>query len=96
MALMFRNISTDPDRHGIGGAYEPRRDWFYQNVRLMHALTDKGYDVNYVWGLNMHGQRMGGPMLPEMMRWLWRDHPVSTDVKDAVERSFNEPKRKQP
>jgi hypothetical protein len=24
-----------------------------------------------------------------MMRWLWRDHPVSTDVKDTVERSFN-------
>jgi len=25
------------------------------------------------------------------MRWLWRDHPVSTDVNDNVERSFNEP-----
>ena len=25
-----------------------------------------------------------------MMRWLWRDHPVSTDVKDMVERSFND------
>jgi hypothetical protein len=24
-----------------------------------------------------------------MMRWLWRDHAVSTDVKDMVERSFN-------
>jgi hypothetical protein len=24
---------------------------------------------------------------------LWRDHPVSTDVNDAVERSFNAPKR---
>ena len=36
---------------------------------------------------------MGGPILPEMMRWLWRDHPVSTDVNDAVERSFNAPKK---
>jgi enterochelin esterase family protein len=71
-----------------------RRDWFYQNVRLMQALTDKGYDVNYTWGINTHGQRMGAPILPEMMRWLWRDHPVSTDVDDAVERSFNEPKKK--
>ena len=32
---------------------------------------------------------MGEPILPEMMRWLWRDHPVSTDVNDAVERSFH-------
>ena len=23
-----------------------------------------------------------------MMRWLWRDHPVSTDVKDQVERGY--------
>jgi len=43
--------------------------------------------------MNTHGQRMGGPILPEMMRWLWRDHPVSTDVNDAVERSFNGPKK---
>src|SRR5712692_3557762 len=56
------------------------------------TLTDKGYDVNYTWGINTHGQRMGGPILPEMMRWLWRDHPVSTDVNHAVERSFNEKK----
>jgi len=81
---------------GRGGTYDPRRDWFHQNVRLMEALTEKGYDVNYTWGLNTHGQRMGGPMLPEMMRWLWRDHPVSTDVNDAVERGFNEPRRRTP
>jgi hypothetical protein len=78
---------------GRGGAYDQRRDWFYQNVRLMQALTDKGYDVNYTWGINTHGQRMGGPILQEMMRWLWRDHQVSTDVNDPVERSFNAPKK---
>ena len=27
------------------------RDWFFQNVRLMQALTEKGYDVNYTWGI---------------------------------------------
>ncbi len=77
---------------GRGGGYDQRRDWFFQNVRLMQALTDKGYDVNYTWGMNTHGQRMGGPILPEMMRWLWRDHPVSTSPDDTIERSFNEPK----
>ena len=83
------------DNRGVGRAgYDQRRDWFYQNVTLMRALTEKGYDVNYAWGLNTHGQRMGGPMLPEMMRWLWRDQPVSTDPNDAVERGFNEPRKK--
>ena len=69
------------------GTYDQTRDWFYQNVRLMEALTKKGYDVNYTWGMNRHGQAMGGAILPEMMRWLWRDQPVSTDPRDMVERA---------
>lgn len=69
----------------------PDRDWFFQNVRLMEALSEKGYEVNYAWGMNRHGQAMGGAILPEMMRWLWRDQPVSTDPQDATERSFREP-----
>src|SRR5688572_20588428 len=73
------------------GSYDQTRDWFYQNVRLMEALSKKGYDVNYSWGMNRHGQAMGGAILPEMMRWLWRDHPVSTDPRDLVERSLRGP-----
>ena len=60
----------------------------------MKALTEKGYDVNYSWGMNRHGQKMGGAILPEMMRWLWRDQPVSVDPKDMTERSFREPAAK--
>jgi enterochelin esterase family protein len=71
--------------------YDQRLDWFYQNVRLMKALTEKGYDVNYTWGMNLHGQKFGGAILPDMMRWLWRDGPVSTDPNDKVERGFREP-----
>ena len=71
-----------------GGAYDPNRDWFLQNVRLMQALTKKGYDVNYSWGMGVHSHNMGGAMLPEMMRWLWRDQPVSLDPLDTSERSF--------
>jgi enterochelin esterase family protein len=73
------------------GAYDPNRDWFLQNVRMVEALTEKGYDVNYVWGIGLHGQKQGGAIFPEMMRWLWRDHGVSTDVNDRIERSFNGP-----
>jgi enterochelin esterase family protein len=85
------------DHRGIGreGKYDETRDWFLQNVRLMRALTEKGYDLNYTWGMNRHGQKMGGPIMPEMMRWLWRDHAVSVDPGDMVERSFNEPVKKQ-
>jgi enterochelin esterase family protein len=71
----------------------PNGDWFYQNVRLMKALTAKGYEVNYAWGIGNHGQKQGGAIFPEMMCWLWRDQPVSTDPNDAVERSFRHPKK---
>jgi len=77
-----------------GGDYDPNRDWFYQNVRLVKALTEKGYDVNYVWGIGLHGSKQGGAILPDMMRWLWRDHAVSVDVRDTVERSFHRPAMK--
>jgi enterochelin esterase-like enzyme len=77
------------DNRGQGrGGYDEKRDWFYQNVRLMKALTQKGYDVNYAWGMNLHGQKFGGAIMPEMMRWLWRDAPVSTDAYDMTERGF--------
>ncbi|MDP9172088.1 MAG: alpha/beta hydrolase-fold protein, partial [Acidobacteriota bacterium] len=66
------------DNRGIGrgGVYDEKRDWFFQNVRLMKALTQKGYDVNYAWCINLHGQIYGGAIMPDMMRWLWRDGPV--------------------
>jgi enterochelin esterase family protein len=77
-----------------GGEYDATWDWFLQNVRLVEALLNKGYDVNYTWSIGKHGARQGGPLVPEMMRWLWRDQAVSTDPKDMVERSFREPVRK--
>jgi len=42
----------------------PNGDWFYQNVRLMKALTNKGYEVNYTWGIGNHGQKQGGAIFP--------------------------------
>jgi enterochelin esterase family protein len=85
------------DNRGVprdGGPYDPLRDWFLQNVRLKDAFLEKGYDLNYQWGIGRHSQKHGGSILPDMLRWLWRDHPASTDPQDAVERSFQGAPRK--
>lgn len=84
------------DNRGVGrdGKYNEKRDWFAQNVKLMQALQEKGYDMTYTFGIGRHSQKMSGAVLPEAMRWLWRDHAVSTDPNDQVERSFNEPRKK--
>src|SRR5580658_8711379 len=34
-----------------GEPYNESRDWFLQNVRMMQALTTRGYDLNYAWGI---------------------------------------------
>ena len=83
------------DNRGIrDNKYDETRDWFLQNVRLMRALSEKNYDLNYTWGIGRHGQKQAGAIMPDMLRWLWRDHPVSTDPNDQRERSFNEPVKK--
>lgn len=91
LRLFFQDGRNDNRGTRRGGDYDPRRDWFLQNVRLVEALTKKGYDLNYAWGIGLHGQKQGGAIFPDMMRWIWRDHPVSVDVNDKVERSFNRP-----
>jgi enterochelin esterase-like enzyme len=71
------------------GSYDPKRDWFLQNVRMQQALEEKGYDIAYTWGVNLHGQKFGGVAMPEMMRWLWRDcTPVITDPRDLSSRGY--------
>jgi hypothetical protein len=91
LRLFFQDGRNDNRGVRRGGEYDPRRDWFLQNVRLVEALTKKGYDVNFVWGIGLHGQKQGGAILPDMMRWLWRDHPLSVDVKDQTARAFHRP-----
>ncbi|MBI1353926.1 MAG: esterase family protein [Acidobacteria bacterium] len=82
------------DNRGLrrDGTYNQEYDWFYNNVRMMKALTEKGYDLNYVWGIGKHSQKHAGAILPMAMAWLWRDHEVSTRHDDLEERSFHEPK----
>jgi len=57
----------------------------------MKALKQQGYDLNDSWGMNDHGQKCGGAIFPEWMRWLWRDGPVSTDPRDDVAQAFRRP-----
>ena len=53
----------------------PNRDWYLQNRAMVAALTEKGYDLSYLFGEGGHSDDHGGSLLPEIMRWLWRDYP---------------------
>jgi len=81
------------DNRGVrnrGGqqTYDPNWDWHAQNIKMAEALKEKGYDFNYSWGLGTHSNKQGGAIMPEMLRWLWRDYRRVDDPKDAKERGF--------
>jgi enterochelin esterase-like enzyme len=54
---------------------DPSGDWVIQNLRLYLALREKHYDVQLVWGQGIHSLVYGGVVLPDQMRWIWRDYP---------------------
>lgn len=62
-----------------GGGYDPKWDWYAQNRLMVEALEKKGYDVNYCWGIGTHSNKQGGAIMPEMLRWIWRDYPRPAD-----------------
>ena len=70
--VFFQDGRNDNRGQRRGGKYDPEWDWFLQNVRMVEALTEKGYDVNYSWSIGTHGLKPGGVILPEMMPAIWR------------------------
>lgn len=73
---------------GPTATYNPERDWHAQNRLMVAALTAKGYDVNFTWGIGTHSNKQGGAILPDMLRWLWRDYPRPDDARDPSNRGF--------
>ena len=56
-------------------AQRPTRDWHLQNQLMVAALGEKGYDMAHVFGDGTHSDNHGGAILPDILRWLWRDYP---------------------
>lgn len=52
-----------------------KRDWHLQNEAMVAALKEKDYDLNYVFGEGRHSDDHGGAILPDILRWIFRDYP---------------------
>ena len=46
------------------------------NYELFLALQDAGYDSKLVVGTEGHNSKHGSAILPDALRWLWRDYPA--------------------
>jgi enterochelin esterase family protein len=50
-------------------------NWPIANQDVAAALAYRGYDYQFVFGEGYHTLKHGGSILPETLRWLWRDFP---------------------
>jgi len=89
-------LNHNRGRRRGGGEYDPKWDWHAQNIKMAAALTEKGYNVNYCWGIGTHSNKQGGAIMPEMLRWLWRDYPRPDDPMDDSNRRLFVPLDAQP
>lgn len=48
-------------------------NWWIANQDMFSALTWAGYEVRKEWGSGGHDGKQGGAILPEALRWLWKD-----------------------
>ena len=49
--------------------------WWVANQDMLSALKFSGYDVKHVWGEGGHNGKHGAAIMPDALRWLWRDYP---------------------
>lgn len=48
-------------------------NWPLANKQMFAALSFRGYDVKFMYGEGAHNGNHGGAILPDSLRWLWRD-----------------------
>lgn len=56
--------------------------WYLENPRMAAALEFAGNDVRIELGEDGHSNRHGASVLPDTLRWLWRDYPQPISVME--------------
>jgi sugar lactone lactonase YvrE len=56
--------------------------WYLVNPGMAAALEFAGNDVKIELGEDGHSNRHGASILPDTLRWLWRDYPQPITVKE--------------
>ncbi|MBD3672274.1 MAG: SMP-30/gluconolactonase/LRE family protein [Planctomycetaceae bacterium] len=77
--IMIRKHETKPIRiflqDGSNDLNIYAGSWWHSNLQMLSALKFSGYDVKHVWGEGGHNGKHSTAILPDAIRWLWRDYP---------------------
>jgi len=49
--------------------------WWVANQAMLSSLRFSGYDVAHNWGEGGHNGKHSTAIMPDALRWLWRDYP---------------------
>jgi sugar lactone lactonase YvrE/enterochelin esterase-like enzyme len=49
--------------------------WWMANQAMAKSLVYAGYDVKFETGTEGHNSKQGSAILPDALRWLWREYP---------------------
>lgn len=60
--------------------------WWEANLDMLASLKFSGYEVNHAWGDGGHNSKHGAAILPDAMRWLWKDYPKPVSAGDTSNR----------
>jgi len=58
---------------GANDLDNPFGSWPLANLQMAAALRYANYDYKFVYGDGAHNGKHGGAILPDALRWLWRD-----------------------
>jgi enterochelin esterase family protein len=61
---------------GANDLDNPHGSWPLMNQSMAAALRFADYDYRFVYGDGGHNGRHGGVLMPDSLRWLWRDTPA--------------------
>jgi enterochelin esterase-like enzyme/sugar lactone lactonase YvrE len=70
--------------------------WPINNQVMYEAFESAGYDVKYLLGDEGHNGKHGSAIMPEVLRWLWRDYPkpIVVHEPDAMSKPGWDPRGK--
>jgi enterochelin esterase family protein len=66
---------------GSGDLDNLHGSWPLANQSMAAALKFMNYDYQFVYGDGGHNGKHGGVILPDSLRWLWRDTPPASASK---------------
>jgi gluconolactonase len=58
--------------------------WPINNQVMFEAFEYAGYDAKLVIGSEGHNMKQGAAILPDALRWLWRDYPSPIVVREPA------------